>query len=263
MRVLFIGDIVGQPGRQAVAARLADLRRRYGITLTIANAENAAGGFGITPSIGEELFGLGIDLLTSGNHIWDKKEVEPYIATERRLLRPANYPEEAPGSGVALWEKGGCRVGVVNLQGRVFMSSIDCPFKVGEQQITLLRQATELIIVDFHAEATSEKQAFARYMDGRVSAVIGTHTHVQTADEQILPAGTAYISDVGMTGAADSVIGMESSDVIRRFLTHMPTKMQVAKGTPTLCAVVLDLDEETGKARAITRLQLRDEDSGI
>jgi len=263
MKVLFIGDIVGKPGRQAVAALLPGLRKRYGITLTIANAENAAGGFGITPSVGEELFGLGINLLTSGNHVWDKKEVEPYLATERRLLRPANYPEEAPGSGVALWEGGGCRVGVVNLQGRVFMPTIDCPFRVGEQKIALLKQATDLIIVDFHAEATSEKQAFARYMDGRVSAVIGTHTHVQTADEQILPAGTAYISDVGMTGAADSVIGMDSSDVIRRFLTQMPTKFQVAKGTPTLSAVILDLDEETGRAKAIIRLQLGEEGVGI
>jgi metallophosphoesterase (TIGR00282 family) len=263
MKVLFIGDIVGKPGRQAVATLLPGLRKRYGIALTIANAENAAGGFGITPSVGEELFGLGIDLLTSGNHIWDKKEVEPYIATERRLLRPANYPEEAPGSGVTLWERGGQRVGVVNLQGRVFMPTIDCPFKVAEQKIALLGQATTLIIVDFHGEATSEKQAFARYMDGRVSAVIGTHTHVQTADEQILPAGTAYISDVGMTGPADSVIGMDPSDVIHRFLTQMPAKLQVAKGTPTLSAVVLDLDEETGKAKSIIRLQLREEDSGI
>ncbi len=263
MKVLFIGDIVGKPGRQAVAALLPGLRKRYGITLTVANAENAAGGFGITPSVGEELFDLGIDLLTSGNHIWDKKEVEPYIAVERRLLRPANYPGEASGSGVTLWERGGCRIGVVNLQGRVFMPTIDCPFKVGEHHIALLRQATALIIVDFHGEATSEKQAFARYMDGRVSAVIGTHTHVQTADEQILPAGTAYISDVGMTGPTDSVIGMDPSDVIRRFVTQIPTKFQVAKGTPVLSAVVLDLDEETGKARAITRLQLRDEGSGM
>lgn len=259
MKVLFIGDIVGQPGRQAVTAVLSRVQKEHGITLTIANAENAAGGFGITPSVAEELFRAGIDLLTSGNHVWDKKEAELYIAGERRLLRPANYPESVPGSGVTLWEQGGRRVGVLNLQGRVFMPTIDCPFRVGEEKITLLRQATDLIIVDFHAEATSEKQALARFVDGRVSAVIGTHTHVQTADEQILPAGTAYISDVGMTGASDSVIGMESSDVIHRFLTHIPTKFRVAKGTPIFSAVVLDVDEESGKAKTITRLQLRDE----
>ncbi|MGH7426055.1 MAG: TIGR00282 family metallophosphoesterase, partial [Candidatus Methylomirabilales bacterium] len=182
-----------------------------------------------------------------------------YITTERRLLRPANYPESAPGSGVALWERGGTRVGVLNLQGRVFMPTIDCPFRVGEQKITLLKEATDLIIVDFHAEATSEKQAFARFVDGRVSAVVGTHTHVQTADEQILPGGTAYISDVGMTGASDSVIGMEFSDVIHRFLTQTPSKFRVAKGNPILCAVLLDLEEESGRAKAITRLQLRED----
>jgi metallophosphoesterase (TIGR00282 family) len=259
MRVLFIGDIVGKPGRQTVAALLSRVQKEHAITLTIANAENAAGGFGITPSVAEELFGAGIDLLTSGNHIWDKKEAELYIAAERRLLRPANYPEPVPGSGVALWEQGERRVGVLNLQGRVFMSTIDCPFQVGEEKIALLKQATDLIIIDFHAEATSEKQAFARFVDGRVSAVVGTHTHVQTADEQILPAGTAYISDVGMTGPSDSVIGMESSDVIHRFLTQIPSKFRVAKGTPIFSAVVLDLDEENGTAKGITRLQLQEE----
>jgi 2',3'-cyclic-nucleotide 2'-phosphodiesterase len=263
VKVLFIGDIVGKPGRQAVATLLPGLRREHGIALTIANAENAAGGFGITPSVAEELFQARIDLLTSGNHIWDKKEAEFTLATERRLLRPANYPAAAPGSGVALWEGGGRRVGVLNLQGRVFMPPTDCPFRVGEEHIELLRQSADLIVIDFHAEATSEKQAFARFVDGRVSAVVGTHTHVQTADEQILPAGTAYISDVGMTGASDSVIGMEPSDVLHRFLTQMPSKFRVAKGTPVLSAVVLDLDEESGKARSITRLQLREEWKGI
>lgn len=259
MKVLFIGDIVGKPGRQVVNTLLPSVQKEHGIALTIGNAENAAGGFGIIPSVAEELFGSGIDLLTSGNHIWDKKEAELYISAERRLLRPANYPEPVPGSGVTLWERGSLRVGVLNLQGRVFMPTIDCPFRVGEEKIALLREATDLIIVDFHAEATSEKQAFARFVDGRVSAVVGTHTHVQTADEQILPAGTAYISDVGMTGPSDSVIGMESSDVIHRFLTQTPSKFRVAKGTPILSAVVLDLDEESGKANAITRLQLRGE----
>ncbi len=263
MRVLFIGDIVGKPGRQAVAALLPNLQRQHEIVLTIANAENAAGGFGITPSVAEELFRFGIDLLTSGNHIWDKKEAELYITTERRLLRPANYPAHTPGAGVTLWEQGGRRVGVINLQGRVFMPTIDCPFQVAEHEIALLKQATDLILIDFHAEATSEKQAFARFVDGRVSAVIGTHTHVQTADEQILPGGTAYISDVGMTGPSDSVIGMESSDVIGRFLTQVPSKFRVAKGTPILSAVILDLEEESGRAKAITRLQLREEDGAL
>jgi hypothetical protein len=263
MKVLFIGDIVGAPGRQAVTALLPGLQKKHGIALTIANAENAAGGFGITPSVAEELFEANIDLLTSGNHIWDKKEGELYIATERRVLRPANYPEAAPGSGVALWEGGGTRVGVLNLQGRVFMPTIDCPFRVGEQKITLLKEATDLVIIDFHAEATSEKQAFARFVDGRVSAVVGTHTHVQTADEQILPAGTAYISDVGMTGASDSVIGMEVADVIHRFLTQTPSKFRVAKGNPILSAVLLDLEEESGKAKAITRLQLREDGGSV
>ena len=263
MRILFIGDIVGKPGRQVVTALLPGLQRKYETFLTIANAENAAGGFGITPSVAEELFRVGVDLLTSGNHIWDKKEAELYIATERRLLRPANYPGHAPGSGVTLWEREGTRVGVINVQGRVFMPTIDCPFKVAEHEIDLLKQATDLILIDFHAEATSEKQAFARFVDGRVSAVIGTHTHVQTADEQILPGGTAFISDVGMTGPSDSVIGMEFSDVIGRFLTQIPTKFRVAKGTPVLSAVVLDLEEESGRAKAITRLQLREEGGGL
>jgi metallophosphoesterase (TIGR00282 family) len=207
--------------------------------------------------VAEELFRVGVDLLTSGNHIWDKKEAEIYIATERRLLRPANYPGHAPGSGVTLWEREGTRVGVINLQGRVFMPTIDCPFKVAEYEIDLLKQATD------HAEATSEKQAFARFVDGRVSAVIGTHTHVQTADEQILPGGTAFISDVGMTGPSDSVIGMEASEVIGRFLTQIPAKFRVAKGTPVLSAVVIDLEEESGRAKAITRLQLREEGGGL
>ena len=257
MRVLFIGDIVGKPGREQVAQHLSAVKREHGVVLTIANAENAAAGFGITPSVAEELFGLGVDLLTSGNHVWDKKEVEGFIAGEHRLLRPANYPEEAPGAGVTLWERDGLRVGVLNLQGRVFLPPIDCPFRVADRHLAMLREATPLIIVDFHAEASSEKQAFAYYVDGRVSAVVGTHTHVQTADEQILPGGTAYITDVGMTGPRHSVIGIAPEDAIRRFLTQMPTRFTVATGAAgILSAVLLDLDEATGRARAITRLLL-------
>lgn len=257
MRVLFIGDIVGKPGREQVAQHLSAVKREHGVVLTIANAENAAAGFGITPSVAEELFGLGVDLLTSGNHVWDKKEVEGFIAGEHRLLRPANYPEDAPGAGVTLWERDGLRVGVLNLQGRVFLPTIDCPFRVADRHLAMLREATPLIIVDFHAEASSEKQAFAYYVDGRVSAVVGTHTHVQTADEQILPGGTAYITDVGMTGPRHSVIGIAPENAIRRFLTQMPTRFTVATGAAGIfSAVLLDLDEATGRARAITRLLL-------
>lgn len=255
MRVLFIGDIVGRPGREAVGRLLRGLRQEFAPDLVIANAENAAGGFGITARIAEELFQLGIDLLTSGNHVWDKKEAEGVLARERRLLRPANYPEGVPGGGVALWGDSGPRVGVVNLQGRVFMPAIDCPFQVGLRTVETLRETTSLILVDFHAEATSEKAALAWYLDGKVSAVLGTHTHVQTADEQILPGGTAYLTDVGMTGARDSVIGMEKAAAVRRFLTALPTRFQAAHGPPQLNAALLDLDGDTGRAKSIQRIQ--------
>lgn len=258
MRVLFIGDIVGSPGRRLVARLLKGLVAEHRIDLVLANGENAAGGFGITPSVAEELFAMGIDLLTSGNHVWDKKEVEEFIAKENRLLRPANYPEEAPGAGVHLLRKRDQLVGVLNLQGRVFMPTIDCPFKVGEREVETLRQATDLILIDFHAEATSEKQAFAWHLAGKASAIIGTHTHVQTADERILPGGTAYITDVGMTGAWDSVIGIERADAIEKFLTQMPRRFKTATGSPRLSAVVVDLDDGTGRARDILRLQVVD-----
>lgn len=260
MRVLFIGDIVGRPGRQLVARLLPRLRSEHRPDLVLANAENAAGGFGVTPGIGDELFALGIDLLTSGNHVWDKKEVEGYIAKEARLLRPANYPPEVPGAGVHLLRPPGGLVGVLNLQGRIFMPTIDCPFRVGEREIEQLRAATPVILVDFHAEATSEKQAFAWWMDGKVSAVIGTHTHVQTADERVLPGGTAYISDVGMTGSQDAVIGMERAEAIERFLLQLPRKFTAAAGNLCLCAGLLEVDEATGRARSIRRLQVREGD---
>lgn len=255
MRVLFIGDIVGRPGREAAGRLLRGLRQEFAPDLVIANAENAAGGFGITARIAEELFQLGIDLLTSGNHVWDKKEAEGVLDRERRLLRPANYPEGVPGGGVALWGATEPRVGVVNLQGRVFMPAIDCPFQVGLRIVETLRETTSLILVDFHAEATSEKAALAWYLDGKVSAVVGTHTHVQTADEQILPGGTAYLTDVGMTGARDSIIGMEKTAAMRRFLTALPARFQTAYGPSQLNAVLLDLDEDTGRAKSILRIQ--------
>ena len=258
MRILFIGDIVGQPGRQMVARHLKALVADHGVEMVLANAENAAGGFGITPSVGEELLGLGIDLLTSGNHVWDKKEVEGYLAKESRVLRPANYPEEAPGVGVHILRKSSLMLGVINLQGRAFLPSIDCPFKAADRELAQICQVTDTILVDFHAEATAEKQAFGWYLDGRVSAVVGTHTHVQTADEQILPARTAYITDVGMTGPRNSVIGIKPEDAIQRFITQMPRKFTLAHGPTQLCAVLVDVGPD-GRARRITRLQIHDD----
>jgi hypothetical protein len=258
MRILFIGDIVGQPGRQMVARHLKALVADSGAEMVLANAENAAGGFGITPSVGEELFSLGIDLLTSGNHVWDKKEAEGYLAKESRVLRPANYPEEAPGVGVHILRKKGRMLGVLNLQGRAFLPSIDCPFKTADRELAQVSQVTDTILVDFHAEATAEKQAFGWYLDGRVSAVVGTHTHVQTADEQILPGRTAYITDVGMTGPRNSVIGIKPEDAIQKFITQMPRKFTLAHGPIQLCAVVVDVGDD-GRARSITRLQICDD----
>lgn len=256
MRILFIGEIIGKPGRQAIAERLPELSKEHQIDLVLANAENAAGGFGITAAVAEGLFTLGIDLLTSGNHIFDQREAEEYLSKERRVLRPANYPEGAPGFGSAIVERKGVLVGVLNLQGRVFMPALDCPFRVGEREVERLRQKTPIIIVDFHAETTAEKVAFAWHFAGKVSAVIGTHTHVQTADERIFPGGTAFITDVGMVGPRDSVIGMEKEGSIERFLTQMPRRFKVASGPVELCAVVVEIDERDGRAKAIYRLKV-------
>jgi hypothetical protein len=258
MRLLFIGDIVGQPGRTMVARHLQRLVATHGVDAVIANGENAAAGFGITPAIGRELFGLGIALLTSGNHIWDKKEAEAYVGVEGRLLRPANYPDDVPGRGSSILRVGERMVGVVNLQGRAFLPPIDCPFRAADRELAELRRVTDTILVDFHGEATAEKQAFGWYVDGRVSAVLGTHTHVQTADERLLPGGTAYITDVGMTGPRDSVIGVRPEDAVPKFLTQMPRKFTVADGPVQLCAVLIDI-ADTGRASAISRLQLVDE----
>jgi hypothetical protein len=255
MRILFIGDVIGRPGREIVASLLPRLSREHDVNLVIANSENLAGGFGVTPAVAEEMFALGVDVLTSGNHIWDQKEVEEYIEKERRLLRPLNYPEGAPGRGSIVVERHGCPIGILNLQGRAFMPTIDCPFRVADREIRRLRQQTALLFVDFHGEATAEKQAFARYVDGRVSAVIGSHTHVQTADERILPGGTAYLTDVGMTGGHDSVIGMNIEEPIARFLTGLPKKFRPATGSPLLCGVVVEIDERSGRATSITRVQ--------
>jgi len=257
MKVLFIGDIVGKSGRQAVKNLLPNLVSRYKLDLVIANGENAAGGFGITEKTASEIFRSGVHVITTGNHVWDKKEAVPYIAKGIQILRPLNYPPEVPGSGSMLFTLPNKeKAGIINISGRVFMNTLDCPFRTGKSEVEKLKQETNIIIIDFHAEATSEKIAFSYYMDGKVSAVIGTHTHVQTADEKILPGGTAYITDVGMTGPQASVIGIEKEQILERFLTHMPRKYDVAGGKGLLSAVVIEIEDKSGKAVAIQRLQL-------
>lgn len=257
MKILFIGDIVGKPGRKAVKDRLPDLVNKLKIEFVIANAENAAGGFGITRAIGEELFSLGIDVLTSGNHIWDKKEAVTYIPKENRLLRPANYPPEVPGSGsIIVKSSSGEKIAVLNLSGRVFMQPLDCPFQVLKRDLPALKDQAKVIIVDFHAEATSEKSAIGWFLDGQVSAVIGSHTHVQTADEKVLPHGTAFITDAGMTGPVDSIIGVNKEQIINKFLTHIPTRFETAKGSSLLSCVVIDVNPKTGMSSSIQRLQI-------
>ncbi|MCK4261531.1 TIGR00282 family metallophosphoesterase [bacterium] len=258
MKVLFIGDVVGKAGRRAVRQLLPRIKRDREIDLTVANGENAAGGTGITPKIVDELFSQGIDVITSGNHLWDKKEIMPIIDKERRLLRPANYPLVVPGFGSVVVEtSSGLRVGVINLAGRVFMSTLECPFLTAEREIKKLRTETLVLIVDMHAEATSEKIALGWFLDGKVSAVVGTHTHVQTADERILPRGTAYISDIGMAGSMDSVIGVKTDMVLHRFLTQLPVRFETAGEDVQLCGVILDLDPATGKATSIERVQMK------
>jgi metallophosphoesterase (TIGR00282 family) len=261
VRLLFIGDIVGRPGRTLVQRGLAALVAHHGIDLVIANAENAAAGFGITREIGDQLLDWGVDVMTSGNHIWDKKEALDYIGAEPRLLRPANYSAAAPGNGSYLARtKDGRSVGVINVMGRVFMPPVDDPFAVVLKEIEAMRQRARVIFVDFHGEATSEKIAMGWHLDGRVTAIVGTHTHVQTADERILPKGTAYLTDVGMTGPHDSVIGVERSAVVQRFLTAMPQRFETATENPRLNAVLVNADETTGRATSISRLSLSTRD---
>jgi len=263
VRILFIGDIFGRPGRNIVKERLPELTRQHNIDLVIANGENAAAGFGITPALAEEFLELGIEVITTGNHIWDKREIIEYFQSAdgnpyspaRRVLRPANYPAGMPGWG---WYEGKTRAGVpygvINLQGRVFMTSNDDPFRVADE---LLKQITaKVILVDIHAEATSEKVSMGWYLDGRVTAVLGTHTHIPTADEHVLPNGSAYMTDVGMSGPYDSVIGVKKELIINRFLTNMPTRFEAATGNVKLCAAVIDCDEVTGKARSIERITI-------
>ena len=259
IKLLFIGDIIGRPGRRAVASMLPGLKTEHGFDLVIANGENAAGGFGVTPKIADELFALGIDVLTSGNHIWDQKEIEPYLSANNRLLRPANYPVGDLGSGavvIGLDQRPEIKVAVANLAGRVFLGPADCPFRAGQELVADLRAQTDIVVIDFHAEATSEKNALAVYLDGQVSLFVGTHTHVQTADERILPQGTAYITDVGMVGSRNSIIGMQSDKVIKKFLDGKPQRYEVEKSTPWFSAVIAEIDETTGRAQSIKRLHL-------
>jgi 2',3'-cyclic-nucleotide 2'-phosphodiesterase len=257
VRILFIGDIVGRPGRELVKRGLGAIVEHEAIDFVIANAENAAAGFGVTREIGDHLLEWGVDVMTSGNHIWDKREALDYIGTEPRLLRPANYPAGVPGNGSYLARtRGGETIGVINIMGRVFMLNIDDPFAVVVREIEAMRQRTRTIFVDFHAEATSEKIAMGWHLDGRVSAVIGTHTHVQTADERILPKGTAYLTDVGMTGPHDSIIGVEIEPSLGRFLNALPAKFETATANPRLHAVIVETDAQTGRATEIERLSL-------
>lgn len=256
LRLLLIGDIVGRPGRRAVRECLPSLRQKYQLDFVIANGENAAGGNGLTPAVAEELFSCGIDVLTGGNHIWDKKEVFPLLDAEPRIIRPANYPPGAPGVGYGIFSVREHKVAVINLCGRVFMPDLDCPFRLAESLVTELRAHTPLIVVDFHAEATSEKIAFGWFLDGRVTAVIGTHTHVQTADERILPGGTAYLTDVGMTGPRDGVIGVKKEIVIEKFLSQLPRRFEVASGPYQFNGCVITVDPSSGKAVAIERVQI-------
>jgi metallophosphoesterase (TIGR00282 family) len=257
MRILFIGDIVGKPGRQAIEGLLGKLIADHGIEFTIANGENAAGGMGITPPIAIDFLNQGVDVLTSGNHIWAKKEIIPFLDEEIRILRPANYPAQVPGRGAGIYrtEKGE-KIGVLNLEGRVFMKNLDCPFRTGEKQVSLLGQETNIIIVDFHAEATSEKMAMGWFLDGKVSAVLGTHTHIQTSDEKILSEGAAYITDVGMTGPLNSVIGIRKQVALERLLTQIPWKFDVATEEIELQGVVIEVDSKTGKSKSIQRMRV-------
>lgn len=263
MRILFIGDIFGRPGRMIVKERLPGLIKDSSADLIIANGENSAAGFGITPSLAEDLFEMGIDVITTGNHVWDKHEIVDYFRMSddgdhgmaKRLLRPGNFPTDMPGSGLYVGRKKNVDYAVINLQGRVFMASNDDPFRVADQMLKQIQ--AKVVFVDMHAEATSEKISLGWYLDGRVTAVVGTHTHVPTADERVLPGGTAYISDVGMTGPYDGVIGVKKELVIGRFLNNMPVRFEPASGDVRLCAVVVDCDEATGRARKIERVMLQ------
>ncbi len=263
MRILFIGDIVGKPGRRAVERLLPRITSEETIDFTIANGENAAGGMGLTVEIAVELLNHGVDVLTSGNHIWAKKEITSFLKEEMKLLRPANYPEGAPGRGSGVFlSRSGQKVGVLNLEGRVFMRTLDCPFRVAEKEVSELKKETNTSVVDFHAEATSEKIALGWFLDGKVSAVLGTHTHVQTADERLLNTGTAYMTDVGMTGPMASVIGIRKQIALSRFLTQVPAQFDVATEEVELQGAVVEVDSESGRSKEIKRVRVPLKDRG-
>jgi metallophosphoesterase (TIGR00282 family) len=258
MNILFIGDIFASPGRVLVARYLQEIISEEKIQLAIANAENSAGGFGITPLIADDLFSMGLDVITSGNHIWDKKEIFDYLPRTPRLLRPANYPADLPGSGLLVTKaRNGVPVAIINLQGRVHLPAIEDPFRMADGILKSLDASVKVRFVDFHAELTSEKMAMGWYLDGRVSAIVGTHTHIPTADTRILPGGTAYQTDCGMTGPFDSIIGVEKEPVIQKFLTALPVRMEAAKGSVELHSVIVEVDGQTGKALSIRRHTVR------
>ncbi|HZK43601.1 MAG TPA: TIGR00282 family metallophosphoesterase [Syntrophomonadaceae bacterium] len=255
MNILVIGDVVGQPGRKVIRELLPGIQRKHDIEFTVVNAENAAGGRGLTKDVMEELLTSNIDVLTMGNHVWDNKDIFNFVDTEHRLVRPANYPDYCPGQGYHIYKAGfNINVAVINLSGRVFLAPLDCPFRKLDEILASIEGEADIIIVDFHAEATSEKLALAYYADGRISALLGTHTHIQTADERILPEGTAYITDLGMTGPVDSILGMKKEIVIERFINQRPARFQVAKGAAQIQGVVLELDNDSLKVDKIYRV---------
>ncbi len=254
LRVLIIGDIIGEPGRKALFLSLSTLIKERKIDFVIANGENAAGGFGLTGKIASKLYSYGIDCITTGNHIWRNKEIFKIISEDPKLIRPANYPKGTPGKGNAIIEKNGLKVGVINLLGRVFMEPLECPFRIARRETLALQKQTNIIIIDFHGEATSEKVAMGWHMDGMASAVVGTHTHVQTADERILPGGTAYITDIGMTGPFESIIGMKKENALKKFVTMLPSKFTVAENDIRINGVVISINKENGKSTTIERI---------
>lgn len=255
-RVMMIGDIVGRPGRMIIKEKVKLYKKKYELDFIIANGENSAGGVGITKAIADELFNNSIDFITMGNHTWDKKEIFEFIDHESCLIRPANYPPGTPGKGSSIVRFGkGIRIGIINLSGRTFLSPLECPFRAADEIVKSIARETPIIIIDFHAEATSEKIAFGWFMDGKVSAVIGTHTHVQTADERILPGGTGFITDVGMTGPRDSVLGVRTDLVLEKFITQLPVRFEIASGIAQINALIIDIDEKTGKTIRIERIQ--------
>jgi metallophosphoesterase (TIGR00282 family) len=256
IKVIFFADLVGKPGRFVLSQMCKSLKEKYSADYVIVNVENAAAGFGITAEMARKIFSYGVDCMTSGNHIWDRMDIQPYFDEQPKLLRPANYPPGCPGKGFFIDEIEGVKIGILNLMGRTFMKEIDCPFRVGDKLVNMIREETDIVIIDFHAEVTSEKQALLYYLDGRISAILGTHTHVQTADEMISERGTAFITDVGMTGPHDSIIGMAKQPSLQRFLTGMPKRFSCAKEDIKICGVVLTINTSDGSAESIERFKI-------